>query len=117
MHRRSPSGVSGPIFGADFGRELDVKGSQICAKLLGGLRQLMCREGHGYTKVSHRPKALAKPFLAVLKAIFNFYIRPPLPRGVSGERPDCHFPEEMFVFGPLPARIQREIDFQFLLWP
>jgi hypothetical protein len=31
---------------------------------------------------------------------------PPLPRGVPGEGPDCHFPKEIVGFGPIPARIR-----------
>ncbi len=44
-------------------------------------------------------------FLDVLKIIFTFCLGPPLPRGVPGEGPDCHFPKEIVGFGPIPARI------------
>ncbi len=44
--------------------------------------------------------------LEVLKMIFNFCLVPPLPRGVPGEGPDCHFPKEIVGFwadsGPNP---------------
>ncbi len=43
--------------------------------------------------------------LVVLKIIFNFVLGPPLPRGVPGEGPDCHFPKEIVGLGPIPARI------------
>ena len=35
--------------------------------------------------------ALVQHYLAVLKMIFIFVLGPPLPRGVPGEGPDCHF--------------------------
>ncbi len=38
--------------------------------------------------------------------IFNFVLGPPLPRGVPGEGPDYHVPEEIVGFGPIPARIR-----------
>ena len=44
-------------------------------------------------------------YLDVLKIIYNFVLGPPLPRGVPGEGPDCHFPKEIVGFGPIPARI------------
>ncbi len=44
--------------------------------------------------------------VAVLKAIFNFYLGPPPPPGGPGEGPDCHLPEEIVVFGSIPARIR-----------
>ncbi len=34
-------------------------------------------------------------YLAVLNTIFNFVLGPPLPRGVPGEEPDCHFPKAL----------------------
>ena len=43
--------------------------------------------------------------LEVLKHIFNFVLGPPLPRGVPGEGPDCHFQKEIVGVGPIPARI------------
>ncbi len=42
----------------------------------------------------------------VLKTIFIFALGPPLPRGVPGEGPDCHFPKEIVGVGPIPARIR-----------
>ncbi len=38
-------------------------------------------------------------FLDVLKMIFNFFLGSPLPQGVPGEDPDCHFPKEIIGFG------------------
>ncbi len=35
----------------------------------------------------------------------------------SGEGPDCHFPKEISVLGPFPARIRRETYFLLLFWP
>ncbi len=43
--------------------------------------------------------------LDVLKTILYFFSWPPLPRGVPGEGPECHFPKEIIGFGPIPARI------------
>jgi hypothetical protein len=43
---------------------------------------------------------------AVLKNVFDFYLGSPSPRGVPGEGPDCHLPEESKVFGPIPALMQ-----------
>ncbi len=43
---------------------------------------------------------------AVLKTIFNFGLGNPLPRGVPGQGPDCHFPKEIGGFadsGPDPV--------------
>jgi hypothetical protein len=37
--------------------------------------------------------------------IFVLVPPPPLPRGVPGEGPDCHFPKEIVGFGPIPAQI------------
>ena len=46
-------------------------------------------------------------YLAVLKAIFDFVLGPPLPPGGPGEGPDCHFPKEIEGFwadsGPDPG--------------
>ncbi len=53
--------------------------------------------------------------LAVLSMIFDFYSCPPLPRGVPGEGPDCHSPQEIGGFGPIPARIRGAILFLILI--
>ncbi len=55
----------------------------------------------------------AEIVLAVLKMIFNFFLGPPLRRGVPGEGPDCHFPKEIVGFGPIPARILKFFNFYF----
>ena len=52
-----------------------------------------------------RPRVLverAKPYLG------RFFVLclAPLPRVVPGEGPDCHCPEEIVGFGPIPARIR-----------
>ncbi len=39
---------------------------------------------------------------ALLKIIFNFLLGP----GGSGGGSDCHFPKEIIVVGPIPARIR-----------
>ena len=49
--------------------------------------------------------------LDVLKMIFILFLGPPLPRGVPGEGPDCHFPKEIIGFGPIPARILKFLIF------
>ncbi len=56
------------------------------------------------------PRAHAQPpispgcaSLVVLKTVLILYFAP-LPRGVPGERPDCHFPEEIGGFVLVPAR-------------
>ena len=41
--------------------------------------------------------------LEVLKIVFNFCAWPPLPRGVPGEGPECHFLKEIVGVGPIPA--------------
>ncbi len=38
--------------------------------------------------------------------IVNFALGPPLPRGVPGEGPDCHFSKEIVGFGAIMARIR-----------
>ncbi len=52
-------------------------------------------------------------FRDVPKMIFNFYIGLPLPRGVPGEGPDCHFPSDIVGFGAIPARILEIFNFHF----
>ncbi len=42
----------------------------------------------------------AKLILDVLN-VFNFCSWPPLPRGVPGEGPDCHFLKEIVGVGPI----------------
>ena len=37
--------------------------------------------------------------LDVLKMVLNFVLGPPLPRGVPGEGPDCHFLRKSIVVG------------------
>ena len=41
-----------------------------------------------------------------LKLFIFLVLGPPLPRGVPGEGPDCHFPREIVGVGPIPARIR-----------
>ena len=49
--------------------------------------------------------------LEVLKMIFNFILGPPLPLGIPGEGPDCHYPKAIVGFGPIPARIRKLLIF------
>ncbi len=58
------------------------------------------------------PIKIASKNLDVLKIIFNFVSWSPLPRGVPGEGPDCHFPKEIVGLGPIPAQIR---GFLFLI--
>ncbi len=51
---------------------------------------------------------------AVFKDGFDFALVSPLPGG-SGEGPGCHFPKEIVLFGPIPARIRGETYFLFIL--
>ncbi len=51
--------------------------------------------------------------LAVMRAIFYLFLAPPLPRGVSGEGPDCQFLKEILPFWPIPALIREVICLQF----
>ena len=41
-----------------------------------------------------------------LTSFVFFSCPPPLPRGVPGEGPDCHFPKDIAGFGPIPARFR-----------
>ncbi len=46
--------------------------------------------------------AVARPFQP--SSVFSFFLGAP-PRGVPGEGPDCRFPQEIGVLGPIPTRI------------
>ncbi len=55
-------------------------------------------------------------YLVVFKDVSDFYLGP-LPWGLPGEGPDCHFPKELGGFGPIPARIRGVICFNFYFRP
>ncbi len=52
-----------------------------------------------------------------LRLIFICFLVP-LPPGGPGDGPGCHLPEDIWVLGPIPARIRGgNLYFMFLGWP
>ncbi len=72
---------------------------------MGGTEIADCRPLGGQSRPRNPSRSTAL-ILEVRKMIFNFCLGPPIPRGVPGEGPDCHFPKELVGVGPIPARIR-----------